>query len=448
MTQSQPTAVGTWIVPQCPYDIEYSTRVMDDIRLAVMDAFFSLPRGGAEIGGILLGRSADGRITILDYQALECEHAFGPSFTLSPKDESRLQELLAATRAKGSVPVGWYHSHTRSEVFLSEADLAIHNRFFPEPWQIALVLKPHTLQPMRCGFFFREANGDIQAASSRKEFALDPLPMRPVPGGAAMPAFPPSPESVAVPDDLAPAITVPASRVEEPPEPPTVAPTAAPTEPQPVPPPRLSIEPESSRRGGRWLKALMAVVVGLAFGVFAFQTRAVWWPRLSALLTPSTTPSAAFASIGLTTTDADGQLQISWDRFSAAIRQATGGRLTIKDLGPPREFKLDPMRLQAGNFTYVREGESVTVALSLDEPNAPEVHELSTFVGKLPPRKTPVDASELRRQRDAAIIDSTRLRKALSDQEDRNKKLQKALDDARIQLREQQRRRFNNQAVK
>ena len=45
-----------WTAAECPFTIEYSTRVLDDVRLAVMDAFFSLPRGGAEIGGILLGR--------------------------------------------------------------------------------------------------------------------------------------------------------------------------------------------------------------------------------------------------------------------------------------------------------------------------------------------------------------------------------------------------------
>src|SRR5947208_460991 len=112
-----------WNVPQCPFSIEYAPRALDDIRLAVMDAFFSLPRGGAEIGGILLGAFTSGRLTISDYVALDCEHAFGPSFTLSPHDEARLQGLLTAARARELAPVGWYHSHTRSEIFLSEPDL-------------------------------------------------------------------------------------------------------------------------------------------------------------------------------------------------------------------------------------------------------------------------------------------------------------------------------------
>jgi two-component system cell cycle sensor histidine kinase/response regulator CckA len=86
----------TWSVPECPFTIESSARVLDDIRLAVTDAFFSLPRGGAEIGGILLGTFDQGRLVISDYAALDCEHAYGPSFVLSPPDEARLRDLQSS----------------------------------------------------------------------------------------------------------------------------------------------------------------------------------------------------------------------------------------------------------------------------------------------------------------------------------------------------------------
>jgi proteasome lid subunit RPN8/RPN11 len=168
-----------WSAPQCPFRIEISARALDEIRMAVVDAFFSLPRGGAEIGGVLLGKFAGNLLTISDYAALSCEHAHGPGFTLSPPDEARLTELLAVHSMFGGGlrPVGWYHSHTRSEIFLSDADLAVHKKFFPEPWQVALVLKPHTFQPMRMGFFFREADGGIHASASYREEELAPLPM-------------------------------------------------------------------------------------------------------------------------------------------------------------------------------------------------------------------------------------------------------------------------------
>src|SRR5436309_13299440 len=101
-----------WGVPECPFTIEVSARVLDDIRLAVTDAFFSLPRGGAEIGGILLGTEENGRVTITESVSLPCEHAYGPSFVLSPRDHVALTELLAELRKNPkATPVGWWHSH-------------------------------------------------------------------------------------------------------------------------------------------------------------------------------------------------------------------------------------------------------------------------------------------------------------------------------------------------
>src|SRR3954462_2365291 len=134
-TQSE-DSLTRWTVTACPFAIEYSTRVLDDIRLAVTDAFFSLPRGGAEIGGVLLGNEENGRVTIADSVPFPCEHAYGPSFVLSPRDHVALTELLATLKTNPkATPVGWWHSHTRSEIFLSDADQEIHTRFFPEPWQ-------------------------------------------------------------------------------------------------------------------------------------------------------------------------------------------------------------------------------------------------------------------------------------------------------------------------
>jgi proteasome lid subunit RPN8/RPN11 len=176
-------ALATWSTPQCHFTIEYSRKALDDIRLGVVDAFFSLPRGGAEIGGLLLGRFDEHRVQILDYAPIECEHASGPGFTLSPTDQARLGELLGQTFPGGLRPVGWYHSHTRSEIALSEDDLEIQNRYFPERWQVALVLRPSTLQPTQAGFFFREPDGSIHAENSYQEFVVEALPLHQVPVG-------------------------------------------------------------------------------------------------------------------------------------------------------------------------------------------------------------------------------------------------------------------------
>jgi proteasome lid subunit RPN8/RPN11 len=142
----------------------------------VVEAYFLVPRGGVEIGGVLLGKYHDRQVEVLDYEPIECEHAFGPSFSLSPRDEERLKDVLASLRDKsgGLETVGWYHSHTRSEIFLTDADLEIHDRFFPQMWQVALVVRPSTSQPARAGFFWRERDGLIHASASYHEFRLEP----------------------------------------------------------------------------------------------------------------------------------------------------------------------------------------------------------------------------------------------------------------------------------
>jgi proteasome lid subunit RPN8/RPN11 len=49
--------------------------------------------------------------------------------------------------------VGWYHTHPRMGLFLSEHDLWLHKQFFSQPWQVALVLEPHSCVG---GFFIRD----------------------------------------------------------------------------------------------------------------------------------------------------------------------------------------------------------------------------------------------------------------------------------------------------
>src|SRR5438067_4159997 len=85
---------GAWQVPECPVTIEYSQAVLDEIRMASVDAFFSLPRGGAEIGGVIFGHHNQTSVRILAFRPMECEHALGPTFVLSEKDKARLAAQL------------------------------------------------------------------------------------------------------------------------------------------------------------------------------------------------------------------------------------------------------------------------------------------------------------------------------------------------------------------
>jgi len=58
----------------------------------------------------------------------------------------------------GKVFLGWYHTHPRMGIFLSQWDAWLHHNFFPELWQVALVIEPH--QSIG-GFFIRQEDGSL-----------------------------------------------------------------------------------------------------------------------------------------------------------------------------------------------------------------------------------------------------------------------------------------------
>lgn len=425
-----------WTAPGCPFAIEYDVPVLDDVRLAVMDAFFSMPRGGVEIGGILLGDYRSGRVSILNSVPLECEHALGPSFMLSTADLSKLGLQLAALPAGGNArPVGWYHSHTRSGIFLSETDLEIHRRFFPEPWQVALVLKPHTLEPVRAGFFFRDATGAVQASASCREFLLEALPVRPIPGAqparsAAAPRRTPILEQGPVLETTVVDSTLvePAPAAEAAPAeaPPSRPPAAAGVPPAPDAPPSQSGEPQVF---GRW-PSLVATILGLALGAggyAAYQKRGVWWPRAGAM-PPATAAQAARPTAGLSAIDAGEQLQIRWDRDTPAVRGANGAVLTITDGDRgPQIIRLDQSHLEAGTFTYGRQTGHVDVALTIHRPDGSEIREVTTFLG-------PPPLSRAQSRRNALAEEAARLKRDLNKQAERTRQLEKTVREMRMEM--------------
>jgi len=172
-------AFKAWCIPQCPFLMECSCSVLEQIRREVEEARHS-NRGERETGGVLYGIHESGRTRILTCRPLQCEHAMGSGFVLSQKDEKRLAHLISAPATdpelKGLQALGWYHSHLRSKIFLSERDRQIHFRHFDAPFQIALVIRPESERPARAGFFFREATGEFRTESSYEEFAIETAP--------------------------------------------------------------------------------------------------------------------------------------------------------------------------------------------------------------------------------------------------------------------------------
>ncbi len=99
-----------------------------------------------EVGGLLLGdarQDEQGRMYVVVTHALRAEFAQETRGHLTFTQKTWLQ--LHHTRDQqypDKMIVGWYHTHPGWTIFLSQWDLFIHQNFFREPWQIALVIDP------------------------------------------------------------------------------------------------------------------------------------------------------------------------------------------------------------------------------------------------------------------------------------------------------------------
>ena len=371
-------ACQIWRVPECPFPIEWSAAMMEQIRLAAMEALFSVPHGGAEIGGVLWGTRADGRVRILAARPLLCEYALGPTFTLSGKDRVRLEALLQDGPQEDWEPVGWYHSHTRSEILLSVRDVEIHNRYFPEPWQVALVVRPHAMQPMRAGFFFREAGGAMHADSSYSEFPVQPAPQADMVGQ-------PAPQ---------------ADMVGQPAPQPVVEPAVSPA---------IAARPApAAKRSRQWLW-WVTIVLAMAEVLFVFKNDLFKqdWTRAFAADRPP--------SVSLMAYDLDGQLQIHWDWAAEPIRSAEAGTLEITDGAKHTVVALEKHRLRSGTVSYARISARVDVRLALRQPGGQIREEFTTFLGEAGGPLPVASAANLRRGLRDQAVRTSELERAVAD---------------------------------
>ncbi len=402
---------GSWVVPESPVDVEYSLIVIDEIRQVVADGFQRLQRGGIEVGGVLYGMHQDRIVKVTAMRAIACEHARGPTFHLSDNDRAALTAQLARdkedSRLQGLQVVGWFLSHTRSDVTLQQSDLDIYNGFFPEPWQVTMVVRPERAGAMRAGFFVREPDGSIKGERSYQEFNF---PDR-IAGVLDRP-----------PRDRRPVVETPAGPV------PTARYTARPEVKEPVEapapieyevplfgqPPRSIPEYPSYPNTRRKIPWAIIAVVAAALVLAVLGLRFLG-------------PQLHVEPLSLGVLERDGQLQIQWNHASQSIAGATSGTLDIVDGPDKRSIPLNHTDLAQGGFTYVRRSGDVEVRLAVNTPEGERIEEASRFLGTAPQA---VDATELdvvKVERDALRDEVIRLRGQTGQQAARIQQLERTL---------------------
>jgi proteasome lid subunit RPN8/RPN11 len=403
---------GVWSIQGLPVRVEYFLPVLEEISAIAVDGLYRFRHGGVEIGGVLFGTAQRGVVRIMAFRALDCEHAFGPRFVLSERDREAMRQLLELPRTEpslaGLLPVGWYHSHTRSGIALSPRDIEIYNRFFPEHWQVALCLRPEAFGPARAGFFVRERNGDIRAEASYEEFSVRPrrragtrpqpqeVPAEPAPERFLQPESPPDAAAdelaAAPPPDLpAPTFGGLAPHDEKRAPAPPSAPDTAESEAADFSFPSFATAEPRRERSRKWIWILLALAFTLAAGAGLEA-----WYRHFARPQP----------LSLWVADVGGQLLIEWDRTAGPIRNARGATLDITDGKEHLEIQMDSDRLREGSVDYVRRAEIVDVRLIVRESRGRETKESIRFIGQPVKR----GETELIRERDELKAEVEKLR--------------------------------------
>jgi hypothetical protein len=427
---------GTWTATASPVTIEYSLVVIEEIRHEVAEGFQKLSRGGIEVGGVLYGVHEGTTVRIMAIRPAACEHAAGPAFRLSERDRAALREQLRQDREDprldGLVTVGWYVSHTRTEIMLADSDQEVFSSYFAEPWQVTLVVRPSRGGNMRAGFFVREPGGTVNAQSYLEFSFPDRLAAvfdhrgdhrgspggreRPVPEYRSAPSPPRAPNPPAAPaQDIPhyPQSSTPASSgmttlFGEP------ARTPAAEHAKTAPAKHDSAKTKSAKK---WFLLVAALIVIAALAVagarfFAFD------------LTSFNLTNETFA---LNVLERDGQLDIAWNRQAAPISRAVRGTLEIADGPQTRTIPLKPGDLALGKFAYKRDTGDIQVRMIVEDSDGKKVQEASRFLGPAPSQGNTEELKELQQRRDELQTEVDRLKQSNDQQAQRIQQLERTL---------------------
>jgi len=379
---------GIWQVESNPTIIEYAHSVMGEVAAFANDGLQRLSRGGIEVGGVLYGTRSGTSLRIEAWRPIPCEHSKGPSFTLSTKDEAALTALLAHSESdpelKGYEVLGWFHSHTRSEICLTDEDLQIYDRYFAELWQAALVLKPKTRDSVRAGFFVRELGGRLRTGSSLREFSIKP--------SLHVPAMPARTEPV---------------KSEEP-------------TPEAFPAPVVRERRVRSPFTSKWL-IVVAVILMIATVV-----------RIRSMSQTEEKPEFLPVKVS----DQFGSLQMEWDHEFKAVKEADSAQIVIIDGKEAIKKTIDKATLRSGMFHYVRTNEDVTLEMTLLHGEKVLAKEISRFVGPKSQRGKDALMERASNQIQEITTENMRLQQALKKETARTQRLERTVRSLQERLKQ------------
>jgi len=162
-----------WGPEDSPIGIHINLDAVDGIARDVLEGLDSTARRDGEVGGLLLGRVAPGgsAVWVEQFQRIPCEYVYGPHFILTDRDTAALED--AATKifeARDVAVVGLYRSHTRPGLQLEESDFDLMRRYFSDPSDLVLLVKPGKGNNLFGQFYRHEPGGGGRPVGARSPF--------------------------------------------------------------------------------------------------------------------------------------------------------------------------------------------------------------------------------------------------------------------------------------
>jgi len=352
-----------WEVPGKPVSVRLGPDVVSRLGMAVREGFKALPRRGLETGGLLIGtRKEVGSQVVIDvddFEAVESEHAAGPSYLLSSADRRLLEARIAAREAtarntKTSI-VGIYRSHTRRDFAITPEDALLFSSHFRKASDVFLLIKSNDGGPPTGGFIIREG-GKVLSNSPYAQFPLD---------RAIMPAARETPVPVL---QTRPSPLRAAQMVQLP------APQRATRKP-----------PNWKVKWPVWLATAgaVALAVSLPFGI----------QKLGGIQkgSPGSISAKPALSLALNVTNIGNGLRISWDH--QASRHADHAVLWIKDGPEEQRFELDSKQLSEGSVAYWPRNSDVNFRLELLSAGAAETESVRAIGAPSKARQVATEAA-------------------------------------------------------
>jgi hypothetical protein len=364
-SQPTPTPAGTgyrrWEAPGGATIVHLSLDVIDRLRSEAMTGLGAIPRRGAEIGGLLIGRIEGADVYIDDFEAIPCEYRRGPSYVLSESDQAAFAAAYDRWKSGGDeqrYAVGYFRSNTRDRFVVVEEDRDLMRRYFPAAPHVMLLIRPYAARPTVAGFvayengvlgkapadefpFLRNERAAGERRSARRVTEMPSPRTRPAAAQST-----PAPEIVVAPSDgdsrtdSAPA--APAQRRDE-----------------------TNSPPPSRRR--RWLWPIVCALVLVIGGIAGFSAALILIAR------HAPTPTGDPYSLSLSVSKTGDSLHLRWDRQSRAVRFAQRGTLQIADGASSKAVELDDSQLHNGSVIYHNLTNRVTFRLVVHPRDGSEV---------------------------------------------------------------------------